>query len=184
MKTILLTAMIGLGLALQAMAGEDGKAEREAFRDGLKQKRQQHHEQQKAENKEFRQTLKDKSPNERAAALKDHFAAQYAENREFRAKIQEEVKAFAKGRMEAKGVAAEKIQERLAKMDSRFAESSAHRDQQAQENQALLGQLAQDADLTKEEMREAMKAHFSKQREENKQWRQDHCGKKSETKKD
>lgn len=88
-KTLILIAVLLLVLPLEASADKEHKGKkgpRNEFRQAVKSRIQDHHQQQKAENKDFQKSLKnsDLAQDQRVAAIKDHRETQYEENITFR----------------------------------------------------------------------------------------------------
>ncbi len=141
-----------------------------AFREEQKAARQEHHQGNRKEAEEFRAGLKDKAPNEVAAALKARREAEYAQNKSFREAQYERRVAFVKQMMAENDVPVEKQSEALAKMAANHAEAVAHFAQQHQENMAMLAAMAADGELTREDFADALKQQRNLQQGENKSY--------------
>lgn len=143
------------------------KGEKKAWHTGQKEKRKEHHAEQHQENKEFRQSLKGKTGQEKAEAIKSHHDSQFAENKAFREKMHSENSAFLKEKLaNNKNLTDAQKNELVSAMESQYQGNQAFRDQQHSENTAFLQGVANDAGMTQEQRRQAIKDHFAKQRSE------------------
>jgi hypothetical protein len=157
-------------------AGERGEMRKE-IRDEIekfvaeqKEKRKAHHEQQMEENKAFIEGVKGETPQEIAKAIKDHRETQFNENKQFADQMQTARKDFITSLAANKNIPADLIEKVLARCEEAYKEFVAHFEKQHEENMALLDQLAAKNDLTKEALREAIKAQIEKQKAENKEF--------------
>lgn len=164
--TVSLLAFPGLALA------EEGK--RSAFRQEKQEKIKAHREEQRAQNKEFRQTLKNMSPEERANAVKAHHAEQYVKNTAFRQKAYEENMARLKDKLanNPKLTDAQKS-ELINTFEKRHQENMSYRERCHNENTAFFERIANDVSLTPEQKKQAIQDYREKQKELSKQhWQQ------------
>lgn len=158
-----------------AMAGE-GKG-RQRGRNGAKRQEmrtavQAHMQEQRAENKAFRESQKGQDAADIAAAAQSHRSTQYSENEAFFAEQYKGLVESVKARMAERDVPAEKQSEILARLETNYNERTAHHSTQHQETMALLQELGQKADLTQEELFSTLKKHCESQRAENKAFRE------------
>ena len=88
-------------LPLSLMAGPGRGEGMKEFREGQRAKRQAHVEKQQEENKAFRESLKDMTPEQREAAMKAHRDQQMSENKEFHEMMKAENRAKLEERLAA-----------------------------------------------------------------------------------
>ena len=173
MNTKLITLITLSIFALSQSAFADS-TERRQFRQEMKAKRQAHFGQQRAENHAFRESLKGKTPAEKASAIASHRGEQYNENIQFADKRHQERIA----KMDEKLAANTKLTDAQKteiknQQENQYQEFKTHRQQQFEENQTKLNELASNPNLTQEQAREAMKAQVQTQRAENKAFREE-----------
>ncbi len=106
---------------------------------------------------------------ERIEKRKEQREAKHAEHMEKWQKHHDEAIARLKARLAGnkKLTDAEK-QEIVTFFDTQYSENKTFRQSQFEENMKFLDEMAAKTDLPREQVREAIKAHFGKQREENK----------------
>ena len=177
MNTKLAIAVLTLSIfavSQSAFADEARRAERRAFREDMKAKRQAHFTQQRQENRAFRESLKGKTPAEKASAIASHQATQYSENMTFADQRHTEHMAKLDQRLAANTQLTDAQKSDIKnKAEEQYQEFKSHREQQFTENQAKLNELASNPNLTQEEARAAVKSHIGTQRTENKTFREE-----------
>jgi hypothetical protein len=151
----MLTAVTGLMICGAALAA-DGDGGRGAFRGEQKERRQAHYQQQHQENKALRQSIRGDEPCEQCGALASHRQTQFGENQTFRDEQYGRLVAFVTGRMQEKGVPAEKQSRLLAFIAERHDAVMDFLEGRCGKTVALLESLAADGGLTREEMRAAI----------------------------
>lgn len=165
MKPKLLNGIIALLLAMPLSACAQSAGQDNDFTQQQKQKIVEQREKQKRENREFRQSLKDKNPDQVRAAINEHSEAQYQESMAFRAKLHQENTAVLKAKLDsdAKLTAAEKA-DILNLFESQYQEKSSFIDKQHGEDVSFFRKIAGDVKITPEQRKEAIKAHVLEQR--------------------
>jgi hypothetical protein len=88
-KWMIVMAVMMLCLPVSAWAG---KGQGRGWGGEFQEKVKAHRQEQKAENQAFRETLKDKTPEERQALIKQHAEKQYNENVRFHDQLHSEKK--------------------------------------------------------------------------------------------
>ena len=144
------------------------------FRQQQQQAVQQHMQQQKTENQQFRDSLKGMTPEQRQAAIAAHRQQQQQENLSFR----KDLAANARTNLQTKLAANTKLtqaqkDEILKAFDDNVNARQQFRASQYQENADYLNQLAANTTLTPAQKRADIIQHFSQQRAENKKFAQD-----------
>jgi hypothetical protein len=148
----ILTLAVVFGLTGQSYAKGEFKAKREAFK-----------EQQKSENKAFRETLKGKAPEEKKSAVLQHREEQFGDRTKFRDEMYQERMNKIDGNSKLSDEQKSKIKSFAAQQKEK---AEAHRNQQHKENMDFINSLP--ADMPKEEKKAAVKAHREQQQAENK----------------
>jgi len=143
------------------------------YRKERQEKAKAHYEQQKSENETFHASIKDLSPTEKAQATIDHRNQQYQENVTFHNQQHAETMAKVRARLDqnAKIPAAEK-QEILNFWETQYQKSQQHFASQHEENISALERIANDPNMTTEQVQALMKETREKQKQENQQFRQ------------
>ncbi|MBI4711610.1 MAG: hypothetical protein HY767_04020, partial [Candidatus Omnitrophica bacterium] len=141
--------------------------------DQKKEEKKAHQMEQKQENKEFRQALKEKTPEEKEAAIQKHRETQLAENKAFQQALHDQQMAEFKAKLEknTKLTEAQKA-EILATREKQYAEMMVHGDQRRSENAAFFQTLSDNPNMTEQQKREAIRAHFQSQKPANQAFRQ------------
>ena len=166
MKNTIITLALVLLLAVPVLVkAEEGQGK--AFRRGQRQKVQQHRQEQRKENKEFRAGLKDVKPEERKSAMATHRETKYKENAAFREQIHNENMTFLRNKLanNKKLTDAQKT-ELVNFFESQYQENSSYRQQRHNENVAFFEKIANDPNLTQEQKKEAIKAHRQEEKAE------------------
>ncbi len=173
-----------LALVLVVPAAWAEKGDMKAHMKAKHEKMKAHHEEQKSENKAFRESLKGKSKEEKIEAVKTHREEQKGENKEFRQKLHAENKAKLEEKLAANTkLTQEQKNEIMSEYENRYKNASAHRETQQAENKAFFDQIAS-SEMTQEQRKAAIKAHFAEQKTENKNFRKvAHEGMKAERQK-
>lgn len=162
--SLALVSMTGISWA-QDNAGETGLGQQ--FKGRVKA----HREEQKTENQAFRDSLKDKTPEERAALIKEHKEQQFNENVEFRDQIHSEKRDALEERIgKSEKLTDEQKAEILAQFDSVYKDEKGHWAEQHQENMVNFDKIYSNPNLTPEEKREKVKALIQQNKEEAKQY--------------
>jgi hypothetical protein len=148
-------------------AGQGGRA---AVRQEHQAERQAHHQQQVSENKALRQSLKGKTAEEKATALKANRETQYGENKTFNATLHQENMTALQARLANNTKLSEAQKTELVNhFESQYQENVSFRDERYSENTAFFDQVANDANMTQEQKKAAIKAHFDAQKVEAKE---------------
>lgn len=165
-----------------AWAEKEGKG---AFRQGMKAKHQEFRSEMKSENRAFIDSMKDKSPEEKKAAMVAHRDEEHAKRMEFNGKMYEERQTELKKRLAGNSKLTDDQKNELVSFyEQQHQDAVAHREGQFNENKSFFEQIANDASLTQEQRKAAIKEHFATQKSENKAFRKDmHEENKSERKK-
>jgi hypothetical protein len=156
------------GLALGAGVGQDegnggkGKGERGKLRGEFRQEIQAHFQQQRGENKEFREGLKGQEPAPAVAAMKTHRDEQYKENKTFLDAEYTKLVDAIKAKLAGKEGGDAKLAEILKKLEARRAERVQKMEARHTEIMTLLTQLSQKADLTWDDIHAALKDFHAK----------------------
>ncbi len=167
----------GLGLMLGSAWAGDGakkaqrKAERQTFNQEQKERREGHYSEQKAENKEFRQTLKDKSAQDKASAIADHRQTQYNENASFRSEQHSKRSAFIDQLVTDGLLSADKAASVKTKLSSRWTEAEAKRQDLVGDTVNTLNDLAKNNELTNEQLKAALKQLHQSHKADWEAWR-------------
>lgn len=98
MKSRMFIVLVAVLFAAPALVWAEG-GEKGAFQQQQKAKVKGYKEQQRKENKEFRESLKGKAPEEKVSAIKEHRQTQYEENKELREKMHKENREFLQGKL-------------------------------------------------------------------------------------
>lgn len=168
--TILAVVILLLPLKASAEAREGGE-----WRNARKARAQAYREQQKKENKAFRQSLRgpDMGRDQKIAAIKEHRQTQYGENAAFREQQHQEGVNHLNDKLAQNNKLTDtQKQEILNHVETQYRENIAFRDQQHTENISAVDQILGDLNLSPEERRAEMKKYRAVQKEENKQHRQ------------
>ncbi len=145
--------------------------ERGGFRKENKDRINAHWQQQKQENKEFRQSLRQsgKDEGQKIAAIKEHRQTQYGENVAFRDQLYKERTAHI---LENEKFNEEQKQSILRHMETQDNENVGFRAQRHQEYLNFLDELAARPDLSPEQRKAEMRNYRQTQKRENQQHRQ------------
>jgi len=167
MKKIILWAMVVLFVAPATLQAGWG------WGSGNKEKKKEQQAEQRQENREFRPALKEKTPEEKQAAIQKHHEAQLAENKVFQQAMHDKQMAELKARLaqNAKLTEAQKS-EIVFVREKRYEKNMIYGDQTRSENDAFFQQLAGDPNMTKDQKRDAIRAHFQGQKSANQAFRQ------------
>jgi len=172
-KRILSLAIAGMFIfpvLVWAQQSVKGQGATGGFRKEQKEKVIQHRQEQKQENKAFRETLKDKTPEEKKAAVIEHHETQYKENKAFREQLHTENMTFLKDKLAGNKKLTDSQKSELTNFfETQYQENVSYRDKQHSENVAFFQQIANDSSLTQEQKKAAIKDHFATQKTENKQ---------------
>ena len=162
---ILLAGLFILPAVVHAEKGARGE-----FRQEQKTERKEYRQEQKSENKAFRETLKGKTGEERAEAIKSHHEVQQVEKKAFNAQQHQENMTALKNKLanNTKLSDAQKA-ELIEQFESQYQENVSFRDARYAENVAFFEQIANNADMTQEQKKAAIKAHFATQKAETKE---------------
>ena len=132
-----------------------------------KAERQAQIEQQKLENKEFRQSAKDLQGTEKTDAVVQHRESQYQENKVFSQQQHDENMAFLKDRLATnKKLTDSQKSELSAFFESQYQENVSFRDKQHGENIANFMSVANDSTLTIDQKKTKLKEYIAKQKSE------------------
>lgn len=171
--TMALALCLSMGAASCAVAEADargsGRDEHRQFREEQRQRRREHFETQHAENEAFHEQQRGKEPQAACLAAKAHRQQQHEENVAFFAQQHARLVAHINEWFAEHGDA-ERQQQILQEAEERYGRIRDHYTQQHAETMALLTNLAGQADLTREAMREALRPHIQQQRQENREF--------------
>lgn len=145
-----------LGL-VAVLATEAGAADAQNRKKNRGEAAKQHMQQQREENQSFRQTLADKTPEERQALIKQQRATQQAENKEF----------FAGQHDKNRAELEQKLSQNTQMTPEQKAQVLAGFDQKYAEEKAFWEQITNDSSLTAEQKKAAIKAHNEARKEQN-----------------
>ncbi len=178
-KLLVLIALFGFLTTQMAYA----KSDHNGFHSGQKGKRKEHYQQQKTENKEFRKTLKNMSPEEKTSAVKKHRDTQYGENKAFHEKMHQEKIAHLKEKLatDKKLTDAQKT-DLINFYETQYQENAALRDKQHEENTAFFEKIAADSTLSQEQKKQALRDHFKEQKSKHKDHKKEQRNKLKEYK--
>jgi len=125
------------------------------------------------EAKELHTTLKEKTLDEKQAAVLQHHEAQLAENKAFQQAMRDKQQAELKAKL-AKNTKLTEAQksEILAAREKQYDKNTAFGDQRRSENAAFFQNFAKDPNMTEEQKREAIRAHFQSQKPADQAFRQ------------
>lgn len=169
MKQTFTITLVAICLILPQIALAEHDQEMKGFRHELKQKKMEHWKTQKGENKEFRKTLKQLPPEERAKAVIGHRQTQYSENKTFREQRHKENMDFLKAKLEHnKKLSDAQKTELINFFENQYQENTSFREKQHAENIAFLQSIADNPNLTQEQRKQSIREHFQTQKVENK----------------
>jgi len=165
---ILAVLLVGLlALPLTARADEAAKGERQEKARAYKQ-------QQQAENKAFRATLKDLPEDQREAAVIAHRNSQFADNMTAHAKMHEEQMSKLQSKLASNTNLTEaQKQDITAKAQKEYQDNLAKAQAKHTENINYAQQVHNDPNLTPEQKRTKMKEHLESNKAEHKEHRQE-----------
>lgn len=158
------------------------KAKREEFRAQQKAKGQEFHQKQKQENQDFKKSLEGKTPEEKKAAMEAHRKTQQTENAAFQGQMKDTRKTFNAANHEERMA---KLQEMLAGnknltdaqkaemisfFENQYQENVTHSDANFASNQAFFAETMNNADLTPEQKKAAIKEYMEKQKAAGKEY--------------
>lgn len=174
MKTIM-TIFLAAGMITTSacsLMAEDNNAGSAIKTQRIQQKkeRQKQIQQQKLENKEFRQSTKDLQGKEKTDAIVQHRETQYQENKAFTQQQHDENMAFLKEKLakNTKLTDAQKT-ELTTFFESQYQENVSFRDKQHNENIAYFQSVANDSTLTIDQQKAKLKEYFAQQKSETKE---------------
>lgn len=174
-RTIAILVAIIFLLPLQASAKGKKHGKNNEFRQTMKEKARDHREQQKAESKDFRKSLKHSAlpQDQKVSAIKEHREARHEENTAF----QEQMHAEATAHLSEKLANNEKLtdmqkQEILDRREEQYQKNLAFRTGQYEENTQALDRILGNENLSPEERRTQMKEFRVQQKKENKKYRE------------
>lgn len=183
LRTLALALCSGAILIFSVAAG-DNQAAADKEREQQRQEREAFFAKQRQENEAFRKTLKDMTPEQRAAAVKAHRDQQYAEAKQFIAQQHTENMAFLKERLaKVKGLTDAEKDELIAFCEQQYGEAVSFRDQRHQDAINQLMTILGNQSLSKDQKKSAIQdlvtqwkektsAFWQKQQSENKSERQ------------
>jgi hypothetical protein len=150
-----------------ALAAKGGQG---ALHQEHKAARETHRQEQQTENKAFRATLKGKTGEEKSAAIKANRETQHTENQAFNAGLHQENMDALNSKLanNTKMTDAQKT-ELVNQFESQYQENVSFRDGQYSENVAFFDQVANDANMTQQQKKAAIKAHFDEQKAQDKE---------------
>jgi hypothetical protein len=157
-----------------------GKGPGSEFRQEQRERAREHREEQKAERQALREELKGKTPNEVAAGIKELAQTQHTENTAFRTEQYNRLVAHVTERLKSSQLPEEARPEILEQIEAFHDELVAHRTSHYESTVELLGTLANDADLTMEELRSSLKEHFKSIRETGEAFHEEHRARRKE----
>lgn len=165
-KIPIVLAFLILCLPPSLSAGERG-----GFRKENKDRIKAYWQQQKRENKEFRQSLRQsgKDEGQKTAAIKEHRQTQYGENVAFRDQLYEERTAYI---LENEKFNEDQKQAILHHIETQYNENADFRAHRHQEYLNLLDALAARPDLSQEQRKAEMRNHRQAQKQRNQQHHQ------------
>lgn len=179
--------VVGVALAafcvnpFAAQAGDpiakEWKKEIAEFHKMMKQRHNEHYNQQHQENAEFQKTLKGLKFVERVPLIVAHMDTQFSENQAFRTEQYGLRKEFVTKLMTEAEVDAETQAKIITMLDTLYTDAMTHWQTQHDENDTVLSQLAADTTMTPKDRKAALKAHREQQKAENKQF---HCDRKAQ----
>ncbi len=165
---VLITVLATVG----GYAGEEKesrKQEMEKNREQRKEQRMEMRKQREAEGKEFRESIKDLSIEERTAAMKVRCTTNYEEDVALiNAKYNEKTEEFTKRISEAKGLTQEQRDAKMAVIEKRYQEIMAKRKTMFDERMAFLDATPEE----REEMKNKMQERRKERKSEHKKMRQ------------
>jgi hypothetical protein len=174
-KTITMMVAALLLLPLQASAEGRKHGKNNEFQQAVKSKVQAHREQQKAENKDFKKSMKDSdmARDQKVDTMKDHRETQYEEN----VALQEQIHKEKIDHLEDKLSKNEKLtdaqkQEIIDRRETQYQENTTFRAEQYDENMRAMDQILGNEELSVKERKIQMKEFRAGQREENKEYHQ------------
>ena len=174
-KKIILALVIG-GLILWprfAMA-DAGKGKPSEIRTEQKTEIQAHREQQEAENKAFRETLKNMTPEQLDAAIDAHQEQQFQENIAFRNQLHQKNMTELRAKLaQDKKLTEEQKQKILSEREQQFQAEMQRWTQRHAEMKAAIDKIKKDPSLTPEQKQEKIKEYLESIREGNKEHRQE-----------
>jgi LmbE family N-acetylglucosaminyl deacetylase len=180
MKRYLFTATLIAIFAVSAFAVNENKE----FHQQQKAKINEHITTQKAENKEFRGTLKGMTPGQKKEAIVVHRDQQKTENMGFRKDLYDQNRAKLQQRLASnKKLNDQQRADLLMAFDDNYTDRSGHREMQYQENADFISKISNDTTLTQDQKKAAIKDHFKAQMDENKKFQEQEKAKMMEEKK-
>ena len=167
MKKVVLGAMVLLWMApamLQAGWGWDNKN---------KEENKEQRVEQKQEDPQLRPTLKEKTPEEKQAAIQERRETQAAENKVSQQGMLDKQMGELKVKL-AKNTKLTEAQknEILAARKKQYEKNTAYGDQRRSENNTFFQNFVNDPSMTENQKREAIRAHFQSQKSADKVFRQ------------
>lgn len=131
---VVMASMLGCGIvsAEHDKAAKDNDGPFKAFREQQRSEKKAHFEARKAENEAFRATIKDKKPEEREALVKAHRDKQVQQNKDFIAKQH----AQAIANIQASSLTDEEKTQKINKLQEQWAANQARHEQKMQERKA------------------------------------------------
>ena len=173
MKTInilTIATLVPFTFSGAALAAEENL---KPFWQGRQNKRQEFRTQLREENRSFRQSLKDKSPEEKKAAMLQHRQDIAAKREAFHTQNHTESMEALKAKL-ARNTRLTDAQknELLDYYEKQYQGNSDFYAKQAAGNHAFFEKIANDSTLTQAQRKEAIRQHFAERRQENKDYRQ------------
>jgi hypothetical protein len=170
-------SLVYLALAVVFLPGfvsaESGEGKGKAFHKQQRAVREAHRIQQKQENEVFRATLKGKSDQEKAAAIKAHHEQQYHENTAFQEQMHQKNSEFLKAHLAANTkMTDDQKNELIAHFEKQYSENVSFREQRYNDNVAAFEKIANDPNLTHEQKKAALEALRESNQTSNKAYRE------------
>ncbi|MCK5581666.1 MAG: hypothetical protein KAJ18_10400 [Candidatus Omnitrophica bacterium] len=160
-------------ILVSSLAGLANAGQRNGFRQGQRAKVRTHYQQQKEENRGFRQTIKELEPQERTNAIIGHRNRQYRKNISFHETLRGENMTCLTERLSQNSKLNDSQKnEIIAFTESQYQKRKAHRQQQHNENNTFITKSGNATGLSPEDRKARAKEHQKTQGEENKQFRQ------------
>lgn len=177
-KTLLILAIVLLLLPLEASAykGNRGKqGPQDGFRQAVKSRAQTHRQEQKAESREFRKSLRnsDLSQDQKVAAIKERRQTQYTENAAFHEQIHtERMDRLSDELSKNEQLTDEQKQSIIGRQEKQYEENVAYQDKQYSEGISAIDRIMGDPNLSPEERETQMEEYRAGQRKKNQERRQ------------
>lgn len=168
MKKVIVS-MVVLGCFIGLQPGTGAAKTVTEFKQEQKREKMQHRKQQREEGKAFKKSLKGKSREEKKLAVLQRHEQRYNETKEFNSRHHAENMAFMKEKLaENKKLTEARREEIINQAEAIYKQDCDFLERQHDENAAFFKKIADDAGLTQEQKKAALKKHFSEQRAETK----------------